>query len=363
MEYLLSIIIPVYKVENYLEKCLQSIIKGQEKNNKYPQAEVILVDDGSPDSSGKIADTYAAKYSYIKVIHKKNNGVAAARNTGMEAAQGKWLYFVDSDDWLTVNTISILCKRMLQLYDADVIIFDAWKNSKRSIHSWEHFEKNYVWTNRKDIFRLQCGMLYYPIFFPKMHVPLAAPWDKLYKKSFLERNNLRFPEHLKVLDDMIFNMEVFGQATKVYYCKDKIYHYRYVSDSITNEYKADRVEQDCKVWEHLQAYVTKQIKTKNWTKKEQEAFLQSCYCRIIKSFSICCRLSFFNSKNPNKIKEKLAYVTQTLEKKPYKYAFDKVSPKNLEWKLKFILFMGRKKYAKGIYLLHIVHNGFARFLN
>ncbi len=362
MNYLLSIIIPAYKVENYLEKCLQSIIKAQRKNNNLPQAEVIIVDDGSPDSSGKIADAYAIKYPYIKVIHKKNSGVAAARNTGMEAAHGKWLYFVDSDDWLTVNALSILCERALQLYDADVIIFDAWKHSKKKVCSWEHFEKDYIWTNRNDIFRLQCGMLYYPASFSKMRVSLAAPWDKLYKKSFLQKNNLCFPEHLKVLDDMVFNMEVFGQAAKVYYCKDKIYHYRYVSDSITNDYKADRVEQDCKVWKHLQVYATNQIKKKNWTKKEQETFLQSYYCRVIKSFSICCRLSFFNSQNPNNIKEKLAYVNQTLEKKFYKNAFDKASPKNLEWKLKFILFLGRKKCAKGIYLLHIVHNSFFRFL-
>ena len=98
-----SVIVPVYKTEQYLDKCIQSIIDQTLDN-----IEVILVDDGSPDSCGKICDLYANKDSRIKVIHKKNEGVSAARNDGIHAATGEYLIFVDSDDYLPINALQSL---------------------------------------------------------------------------------------------------------------------------------------------------------------------------------------------------------------------------------------------------------------
>ena len=116
----LSIIIPVYRVEKYLSKCLDSIVnqvKGRE-------TEIIIIDDGSPDRSGEIADKYALEYSFVKVIHKANAGVAAARNTGIDSSQGNWLYFVDSDDWMAEGAVDILLDRTKKNPDADVILID-----------------------------------------------------------------------------------------------------------------------------------------------------------------------------------------------------------------------------------------------
>lgn len=345
----LSIIIPAYNVEEYIGKCLQSIVDGGIKCQG--DFEVIVVDDGSPDGSGDIADSFARKHSFIKVIHKRNEGVAAARNTGILSACGKWLYFVDSDDWLADDAVSLLCKRSLENDDADVILLDAYKNMGDRVQVWEHFDKEQIWTDRQEIFRLQCAMLYYPASFPDMKVPLAAPWDKLYKRKFIIENQLKFNGDLKVLDDMIFNMEVFGEAEKVCYFKDKIYHYRYVSDSITNSYKADRVEKDCEVWSYIGKYIEERMK--NWSAQEYEIFLQSFYCRIIKSFSICCRLCFFNPKNPKKLCEKIVYIGEILNMQPYADAFHKVHLRNAELKLKVMILMGRMKCTWGIYILHL----------
>ena len=344
-----SIIIPIYKVEQYLEKCIESIIAGQQEANS--AIEVILVDDGSPDRSGEIADKFASQYSYIQVIHKQNAGVAAARNTGIDIAQGEWLYFVDSDDWLAEGAVRIMNDISQKHSDTDVIIFDAYKDNGEQVQAWEHFDREQVWTSREELFSLQRGMLYYPASFPDMKVPLAAPWDKLYKRSFIVEKQLRFCDKLKVLDDMIFNMEVFGRALKVAYCKEKIYHYRYVEDSITNSYKADRVEKDCAVWNYVKDYIDKE--KRGWSIKEQNAFLQSFYCRIIKSFSICCRLCFFHSQNPKSSQERLIYVRQVLEQQPYAEAFHKVDLKNAEWKLKVMIILGRMKCIWGIKLLHV----------
>ena len=95
-----SIIVPVYKVEKYLRKCIDSII-----NQTLKDIEIILVDDGSPDNCGKICDEYAAKDTRIKVIHKENGGLSSARNAGMEVAEGEYIGFVDSDDWIESDLI------------------------------------------------------------------------------------------------------------------------------------------------------------------------------------------------------------------------------------------------------------------
>lgn len=347
----LSIIIPVYKVEDYIDKCLQSIVDGSRKS--VGKFEVIIVDDGSPDRSGKIADSFAQKYSFMRVIHKQNAGVAAARNTGMEEACGEWLYFVDSDDWLGQNAVDIICERAKQTLDADILFFDAWQNVGEEEKPWNHFSKECVWEEKEDIRRLQRGMLYFPMVDKKLKVPLAAPWDKVYRRSFLAEKDICFQSGLKVLDDMVFNMEAFGAASRIVYYKDKIYHYRYVPDSITNQYKAKRLEQDCVVWKYLRSYMDSAWQQEDWSNQEKEAFLQAYYCRIVKSFSICTRLQFFHKNNPMGLSKQIQYVKKVLRSEPYYEAFNKARFRNAEWRLKVMLLVGRLRFGYGVYMLYI----------
>ncbi|MDE7334449.1 MAG: glycosyltransferase [Lachnospiraceae bacterium] len=348
----ISIIIPVYKVEKYLNKCLDSIVnqvKGKE-------AEVIIIDDGSPDSSGEIADRYASEYPFIKVIHKENEGVASARNTGIDLSEGAWLYFMDSDDWMAEGAIDILLCKTKENPGADVILMDAWKNVDGKEDGWEHFREEFSLEGRQKISRLQRGALYFPGTGMGTKIPLAAPWDKVYRKKFLDRCQIRFKQELKVLDDMVFNMEVFGEADNVVYCKEKIYHYRYVPDSITNSYKPDRVSQDCQVWKYINNYMAEYFQRGSLDERDEEELTQAYYCRIIKSFSICCRLCFFNPLNKAGLKEKIKYVKETLGMEPYRTAFREVRMKKAEWKLKAVILMGRCRFGVGIYMLHIAQS-------
>lgn len=113
-----SVIIPVYNVEKYLIECLKSIV-----NQSYKNLEIILVDDGSPDNSGKICDEYATCDTRIKVIHKENGGVSCARNVGLDLASGEYICFVDPDDWLEYNALE-LCFTYLLITKADLCFFD-----------------------------------------------------------------------------------------------------------------------------------------------------------------------------------------------------------------------------------------------
>lgn len=165
---LISIIIPVYKVEKYLEKCIQSVI-----NQTYKNIQIILVDDGSPDNCGKICDEYAKKDHRIEVIHKSNGGLSDARNKGLEIAKGEYIGFVDSDDYIEADMYEVLYNSLKQ-YNADVSICNfytvsqekiAIKNADNGIKEYNRIEilkeilldnniQSYAWNKlyRKDLF-------------------------------------------------------------------------------------------------------------------------------------------------------------------------------------------------------------------
>ncbi|MBQ6888434.1 MAG: glycosyltransferase [Lachnospiraceae bacterium] len=343
----LSLIIPVYNVSKYLEECLESVVKNV--SSCEGKVEAIIIDDGSTDGSGVIADKYALKYDYFRVIHKNNEGTAEARNTGIQEAVGEWLYFVDSDDWLAENSLANIYRRCRENRDAEIIIFDAMKNYANREVVWEHFSTDKVWHNYSEINSLQRKAMYC------IGTPMAAPWDKVYRKEILDKNHICFQKELQVLDDMVFNVEAFGIARKVVYCKDIIYHYRYVINSITNSYKPNRVEQDVRVFEYLQNYMSDAFIKDTGKKCERKLFLETYYCRVIKSFTICCRLCFFNQKNEKNVRIKIKDLKAVLRQSPYREAFAHVKLRNLEWKLKIIVILGRANIGLGIYLMHCLN--------
>lgn len=344
MNQLLSIIIPVYNVEKYIRKCLQSILDGNEK--LLEQIEVLVVDDGSTDRSGTIADMFARKYQCVSVIHMQNAGVAAARNTGLYNAHGKWLYFVDSDDWLEKGGVRVICETIQSCPDADVLFMEAYQNVGHRQKEWVHFSGNADLTAPAGIRRLQSGILYAPFWSKTKNDPMGAPWDKVYRRDFLTANHLLFCEHLNVLDDMVFNFEALGAARKVACRKIKPYHYRrFVADSITNTYKPDRVLQDRAVWNYL-------FSLELWSGEDTDLLHRAMMCRIIKSFSICCRLCFFNKGNKKSLTKKVRYVKQVMQSKRYRTAFCEVRLSDLEWKLKIVALAGRFRSGWAMYVLH-----------
>lgn len=337
-----------------MAQCLESVA-AQLGVGTDRRTEVILVDDGSTDRSGKMAEEYAAACSCVRVIHKENAGVAAARNDGMNAAHGEWLYFMDSDDWMSRDGITLLLAAAADFPQADMILLDAWQEAGGRERPWEHFGGEACWDSREELQKLQRGVLYYPMDFPRMKVPLAAPWDKLYRREFLEKNQLRFREELQVLDDMIFNMEALGRAKRAAYKKYKICHYRRVPSSITNRFRADRVEEDMMVWRMISEYRFTQFpNVEGEDKKTQaEAFSQAYFCRVIRSFAICCRLCFYHRDNKKSYREKRKYVRTVAERSSYREAFSRVKTENLEWKLRAVVFLVRHELYGALYLLYL----------
>lgn len=207
----ISVITPVYKVENYLEKCIDSIL-----NQTFTDFELIIVDDGSPDSCGKIADEYEKTDSRVIVIHKENGGAPSARNEGILKARGEYLYFPDSDDWLEATYLEELFN-IAQKTNAQLVI---------SGYTMEYYENNSVQSYEVSVseqFYENKQMVRNNLHKYFDNMMMAVPWNKLYKTSYIKEKGLLFP-NLK-WDDLHFNMEVIMDIDHVAISSSSGYHF------------------------------------------------------------------------------------------------------------------------------------------
>lgn len=206
---MISIIIPVYNVEAYLSKCIDSII-----NQTYKDLEIILVDDESPDNCPQICDQYAALDSRIKVIHKANGGLSCARNSGLEAATGEYIGFVDSDDYIHPTMYELLLKA-LEEQDADISICDFyWVYDNSDHYSTNGFMDEEIRVN-SNIEALQ------HLLGPKGFVT-SITWNKIYKRELF--GDLRFPAG-KIHEDEYTTYKLLYKASKVVYINAALYYY------------------------------------------------------------------------------------------------------------------------------------------
>lgn len=207
---MISIIVPVYKVEPYLRQCVDSIL-----NQTYYDIEVLLIDDGSPDLCGEICDEYAKNDQRIKVFHTENRGLSAARNLGLQKAQGEYIGFVDSDDWIEADMYEMLLKRMLET-QADISVCGLLYEYPQYSQSREIIKKT-VYSGLEAIQALIVDELN------------DFVWNKLYRKECWE--NLSFPEG-HVFEDVVTIYMLFTQDVKVSTSSYPFYHYRQRIDSI-----------------------------------------------------------------------------------------------------------------------------------
>lgn len=215
---LVSVIVPIYKVENYLRECVDSII-----SQSYSNLEIILVDDGSPDRCPEICDEYALKDSRIKVIHKPNGGLSDARNAGIEVAKGEYLSFVDSDDVIHSQMIEVLMKSILE-DNADVSCCDFF-----SFYDTGELSSSFI------------RNIQYLVLDPKewfLRKYSAAAWNKIYRKDLWV--SIRFPKG-KYHEDVFTTYKICNVANKIAHCGHKLYFYRQRYSSIMKSSNLQRL--------------------------------------------------------------------------------------------------------------------------
>lgn len=201
-----SIIVPVYNVEKEIKECLDSL-----KNQTFDDFEVLLVDDRGKDSSMDIVREYAKDDSRFKILtHEKNSGVSAARNTGLDAAQGENIMFVDSDDWLEPNALEVLHK-YLKKTKSEIIMFNLWNCNPDGTKKIQDDEK-------KGAREIKIEDLILAKF-------VGVCWNRVYRKTLLDRLNVRFPVGL-IVEDSDFTFKVCSQVKSIYIIDEPLYNYR-----------------------------------------------------------------------------------------------------------------------------------------
>ena len=225
---LISIIVPVYNAENTIGTCVDSLVRQSHK-----LLEIILVDDGSTDNSGKICDELAIKDNRIKVIHKDNEGVSVARNTGINKAAGYAITFVDADDTLDINAVSLMLNKMLN-NDCDIVMCDY------SIIYSDHMEKHVY---REDDFCLDKeGVSEFLDDALKPQSGVGFIWGKLFNREFLIRNNLLLNDNLTAAEDAEFMLRTAFYADKVGFVAKSLYNYLHNTVSAVRSFRTDYVE-------------------------------------------------------------------------------------------------------------------------
>lgn len=271
-----SIIVPIYNVEKYLDKCLSGIL-----SQTFQNFEVILINDGSQDNCKSICDEYAKKDERIKVIHQENQGSGSARNKGLELASGKYIYFCDADDYMEPSLLEENFQ-IAEKYGVNMVVFGYYdKVCNENGMTMIPRTNQSIYLHDQHAFREHFELLF-------SNGVMYTLWNKLYKRDFLEKYHYRFGNE-RVGQDTVFNYQIYKNIDKVY-INEKIYYHYLIgrTNSAVNKYRADRfglryeetlkLEQLIKSWNYEKKY--KQLLINDWlltlTIGINNLFLEEC---------------------------------------------------------------------------------------
>ena len=224
----LSIIIPAYNAEQYIESCLDSILQNSKES--LSETEIIVINDGSTDNTLKILESYN-QYKNIKIHTTKNQGVSAARNLGISLAKGEWITFIDADDIVNSNFSKVV---------------NLVKNSKSSFIIFSNYVIKITDKKILTVQTLQSSMY------------LSGPWSKVYNRQFLIKHKILFEKDILMGEDMLFNLEVIQNSDAIESYKIGFYNYRQNNNSVTRRFNQKIIESDKKFYEKLEKILIKQ---------------------------------------------------------------------------------------------------------
>ena len=243
---IVSVIVPVYNVSGYLRKCIDSIC-----NSVYRELEIILVDDGSPDNCPQMCDCYAQKDHRIKVVHKSNEGLGFARNSGLEQVAGEYVAFVDSDDYVSSNMYEILYMTAVE-HNCDVV----YSGFKKGIASGCFIDVQEVDGCKefrgKQIDELIPDFIAAPPYSKKEYIYEMSVWHSIYRADIIKKNSIRFvSEREFASEDIPFQIDFLKCASNAAFIPDVLYVYCYNSGSLTKKFPIEKFDRMKKLYELL----------------------------------------------------------------------------------------------------------------
>ncbi|MFZ7121852.1 MAG: glycosyltransferase family 2 protein [Eubacteriaceae bacterium] len=283
MNNIISVIVPVYNVEEYLEKCLNSI-----SIQTYTNFEAILVNDGSSDYSGDICDKYAKKDNRFTVIHRLNGGLSAARNTGLKVAKGQYICFVDSDDWIREELLEKLIN-LLENLEGDISQCDFFSDENN-----DFYEKEVIRCYSKDQYMIKLLEDQLPSYF----------WGKLFKREVF--NNQIFPEG-KTYEDLLLLPKIINNTKKIIVTNQKYYfYYQSRLDSITNN-PSNRVKNQVAIAEALRS---RYILAYNYYEKVDDIVLKIAALSSICAFILLGNLKKMDEKSKEEMQANYRFIKE-----------------------------------------------------
>lgn len=299
---MVSVVVPVYNVENVLRLCIDSIL-----NQTFTDFELILVDDGSADKSGEICDEYAEKDKRVSVIHNKNMGVSFTRNTGIEIASGDYICFVDSDDYINQDYLKMLVEAKINNEHSNNIwcglnIVSDYNNTIIKKHYYAE-NQDLSSSSVKDIMTLTEKML------------VASPCNKLYNTNILKKNNIRMRKGLSLGEDVIFNLEYLDCTDgKILIINQCLYNYAYaLRESLDNKYYSNLLDIHTTVHSTFDFY----IKKWNCDELQKQKNINAMFYKYEVVLS-----NTFSKKNKDSFIKKMKYNKSILSSAHFKEAFD-----------------------------------------
>ena len=243
----LSIIVPVYNVEKYLSTCIDSLL-----NQTLEEIEIILIDDNSPDNCPEICDEYAKQDERIKVVHKQNEGLGYARNSGIEIAVGEYLTFVDSDDYVELNAYQNLYAKLMDT-KADVIYFNFQRFNDQG-NNWNDASifKEKMYQTKDDVHQLMLDMIANPPSAKNDRNIQVSSCCAVYRREPIKKYGLRFKSERELIsEDLLFNFDYLLHATNVITIPDVYYNYRSNPLSLTSAIRPDRIYKNHILYQYI----------------------------------------------------------------------------------------------------------------
>lgn len=349
---MISIIVPIYNVEKYLIKCIESIL-----SQSYRDIEVILVDDGSLDNCPEICDEFKRKDSRVKVVHKQNAGLGYARNTGLDFATGEFVCFVDSDDYLKAEALETWV-RYQEKYDADFVMasFEKVNDQEKQLFMIKSTKNATVYASNRAIEE----NLFWPMMGQESKVledctVNMCVWLNLYKREIIETNQIRFLSERDVLsEDICFNLQYLLCCERAVVIPEVLYAYRYNPTSLTGTYKGDEFSKACRLYDNVKA-CSQKAKNQQYREYRLERFM------LTKTRELLFRLGGCNytfSKKIDICREIVEsdLMQQVLDRYPiqryklkYKIPAYLLKKKNITWVVLFFYITDRIKKRKLIF--------------
>lgn len=297
-ELKISIIVPVYNSQKYLEACLESLIQ-----QSYENYEVILVNDGSTDNSLDICSHFSDKSEKVIVINQENSGVSCARNKGLEKATGEYVMFVDADDWIDTKMLSQLSKQVRETEANFVMCNFIREYPTKSELVWSGFNSTTILKNQEIEEQLILG------FIEKKeretnHVlaPFKAPWGKLFDLDIIKKHHLKFDDQLVIGEDFLFNLQFLKHCEKALIVDDFYYHYLINEESIMMKYK-----EEC--WSNIYSRTLQKIesflKENGYDNVSSQQFAQ-----LVIKYYIICLDNELRFENQNTLQKQIQHIKE-----------------------------------------------------